>query len=263
MQADFDDVRLADDAEAPLPYWIEDSLLVVDADIWVRVPAVPADGGSVTLYVYYGNPTVDTTSDGEATFPFFDDFEGPVLDATKWTATGSYSLVGGALRVETGVVHSSDLVVPGPGFVGEFQRGALEGAIAEEDASLAVCATTEPFVGGFPCAQNRLLGQPDAFVYDGAIQTIYSDWTFQNTGILETFAIGVSNGMVRYDRDRGASTFDVDDEWNNPMVMWMGQVNGTLGGVVADIPDLDIHFALVRNYPSVAPLVLIGPEEAL
>jgi hypothetical protein len=52
-----------------LDLWSPDSLT---ARLWVRVPSIPAAG--TTLYVYYGNPTGSSVSDGDATFEFFDDF---------------------------------------------------------------------------------------------------------------------------------------------------------------------------------------------
>ena len=59
---------------------------------WVEVDSIPADPDSATIYVYYGKPDATTTSDGDATFDFFDDFLGDTLDVTKWdTVDGSPS----------------------------------------------------------------------------------------------------------------------------------------------------------------------------
>ncbi len=75
-----------------LPYWIQSWNYPVSAVIWVRVPQIPSGGNRIHLY--YGvtrgpgfglTPKV-TTSNGEATFLFFDDFESGTIDAAKWTA---------------------------------------------------------------------------------------------------------------------------------------------------------------------------------
>jgi len=70
-----------------ISYWIEEktsSKLVV----WVKVPLIP--GSSTTrIYMYYGNPSASSESNGEAVFEFFDDFEDG--DISDWTIGGSNS----------------------------------------------------------------------------------------------------------------------------------------------------------------------------
>jgi len=82
-----------------LPYYIEkwDSQNE-QAKVWVKVPKIPA-GGSVDLYIYYGSPTAESESDGEAVFEFFDDFEEDSLDTSKWV------IVSGTWQVESGALH--------------------------------------------------------------------------------------------------------------------------------------------------------------
>ena len=43
--------------------------------VWVKVPKMPASG-TVTVQMYYGNPGASPQSNGDATFEFFDDFDG-------------------------------------------------------------------------------------------------------------------------------------------------------------------------------------------
>jgi len=96
--ADGSDIRFtADDGETLLPYWIEKwDNVSEEAVIWVKVPSIPANG-SVTIYMYYGNPSAVSESDGEAVFEFFDDFEdGDSIDTSKWGQSG------GTVTVENG-----------------------------------------------------------------------------------------------------------------------------------------------------------------
>ena len=61
---DGSDIRFtASDKLTLLPYWIErwDSR-TGNAVIWVKVPSIPA-GGTVYIYMYYGNPSATSTSD--------------------------------------------------------------------------------------------------------------------------------------------------------------------------------------------------------
>ena len=74
-RADFGDVRFTkSDGVTLLDYWLEEHDGNV-ATFWVEVPSIPASPDKAIIYIYYGNPSVTTTSDGEATFIDFDDFE--------------------------------------------------------------------------------------------------------------------------------------------------------------------------------------------
>ena len=89
VNADYSDLRFATTGNVLLPYWIESS----DSDsavVWVKVPSIPTTGAQ--LYFYYGNSGAAPVSDGDATFPFFDDFTGSSLNAEKWTATASVTV---------------------------------------------------------------------------------------------------------------------------------------------------------------------------
>ena len=89
MQADFDDIRFtSNDGSTELSYWMESKTDSTTATFWVKVSSVPVGGTSI--YMYYGNASVATTSNGDNTFIFFDDFPGSSLDtATKWTVVTS------------------------------------------------------------------------------------------------------------------------------------------------------------------------------
>ena len=67
------------------------------ATVWVKVPSIPA-GGTINVYMYYGNPAALSASNGNAVFDFFDDFSG---DLSKWT------VVGGTWAVESGELSAA------------------------------------------------------------------------------------------------------------------------------------------------------------
>lgn len=98
-QTDFDDIRFTDDdGDSELDYWMEEYTASADATFWVEV----ADNldSNQTIYIYYGNSTVSTTSNGDNTFHFFDAFSS-TLDTSKWdTVQGSISTSGGYLELE-------------------------------------------------------------------------------------------------------------------------------------------------------------------
>jgi hypothetical protein len=105
MRSDCGDIRVTDSSGNLLPIWIDPATKNLwNTKIYVKVPSIPANG-TVTLYLFYGNPDATDISDGSATFDFFDDFPGTTLDTNKWTAarwygTGSWSVTVGNGYVE-------------------------------------------------------------------------------------------------------------------------------------------------------------------
>ncbi len=85
MKNDFSDLRFTDsDGLTLIPHWAESYTASVSAAVWVRVPNIPASS-TTTIYMYYENSSASDASDGTATFEFFDDFSGSILNSSKWT----------------------------------------------------------------------------------------------------------------------------------------------------------------------------------
>ena len=87
------------DQTSQLNYWIESSD-VNTATVWVK----NSNPASSTIYIYYGKSSDTTTSNGDNTFIFFDDFTGTTVNATKWTKVdaGGYISQNGALTIANG-----------------------------------------------------------------------------------------------------------------------------------------------------------------
>jgi hypothetical protein len=66
-----------------------------NAIFWVEV-SDDLSSNPVTIYLKYGNSSATTTSNGDNTFLFFDDFLGTSLDSTKWDIVGAG---GGTLKI--------------------------------------------------------------------------------------------------------------------------------------------------------------------
>lgn len=81
----FGDIRFtADDGTSLLGYWLEDisgTAPGLTATFWVKVKANLDSAQSI--YIYYGNNNVLTSSNGKATFDFFDDFEKPFFPTSN------------------------------------------------------------------------------------------------------------------------------------------------------------------------------------
>jgi len=85
MQADFDDIRFtSSDGTTLIDHWLESKTDSSTADFWVEIPSIPASPDTTTVYLYYGNSNVSSTSDGTATFTFFDDFSSNTINASSW-----------------------------------------------------------------------------------------------------------------------------------------------------------------------------------
>lgn len=94
--SNFSDVRFTLDNTTVIPYWFENT---TTGKVWVNLTS------NGTINMYYGN-TLETisTSDGNTTFIFFDDFSGATVDTTnKWNINaGSPSIVNGKLQIFSG-----------------------------------------------------------------------------------------------------------------------------------------------------------------
>lgn len=97
-KTDFGDIRFVDnDKVTELDYWMETGSKI-DGDkaiFWVEI-SDDLSSNPVTIYLYYGNSSATTTSNGDNTFLFFDDFLGTSLDTTKWDIVGAG---GGTLEI--------------------------------------------------------------------------------------------------------------------------------------------------------------------
>jgi len=101
MRSDGGDIRFTDsDGGTLLNYWIESGINTSYTKIWVKIPSIPASS-TKTIYLYYGNPSATSQSNGDNTFDFFDDFLGTSLDTTKWTVVIS---TGGSITISNSIL---------------------------------------------------------------------------------------------------------------------------------------------------------------
>lgn len=93
MQNDFDDLRVTSvDGITELDYWIEDYTASTFALVWVEVAANLSVNQQI--WMYYGNASVSTTSNGANTFLFYEDWTDEILNASIWftkAGNGVYS----------------------------------------------------------------------------------------------------------------------------------------------------------------------------
>jgi hypothetical protein len=104
VKDDFSDLRFTlNDGSTNLNYWIESYTSGSVTTVWIKIPSIPISPCTTTIYVYYNNTGASTTSNGDNTFDFFDDFPGTSLDGSKWGSAIAYNS-GTATRTVSGSV---------------------------------------------------------------------------------------------------------------------------------------------------------------
>ncbi|MFA5086209.1 MAG: DUF2341 domain-containing protein [Candidatus Paceibacterota bacterium] len=94
MQADFDDLRFtSSDGSTSLNYWLESKTDSSTATVWVKVPSLSS--GSNTIYMYYGNASATSGSNGTNTFRYYSDFS----DTSNWDLKSGASISDNTLTV--------------------------------------------------------------------------------------------------------------------------------------------------------------------
>src|SRR5271157_128458 len=95
------DIRFFSLTNDTLHFWIEKWNENGTSIIWIRIPIA----GTTRITMAYGNATIGSGSNGNATFPLFDDFSGSSFNTSKWTVENDVycttSVSGGLARLHT------------------------------------------------------------------------------------------------------------------------------------------------------------------
>jgi hypothetical protein len=265
IRSDLGDIRFKDSSGNDLSYWIENNTASA-ARIWVKVPSIPASG-STTIYMYYRNSSATTTSNGTATFIFFDDFEaytaGQALPTTKWAyQTAGWKIyqdtIGKVVRYEGGSSVSEARAINNVNVTGGF---AVEGLVKSEsgkDAGLMICATSDTsttygydyYIGwGWNSGTHAVI-----YYFEGSSYTILASTsnavptTYTRTTVTHT-----SSGLMKLIRDGRVLVSATHTTYTGGFV-----------GIVTwydSYPSSYWDWIAVRNYVDPEPTVSIGSEE--
>lgn len=197
MQADCDDIRFLDSGETAsdeLDYWIEPNTCnTTSTRVWVELPEL---SGNKTIYMYYGNASSTSVSNGSSTFVYFNDFETEVgfdsgsLNPTRTAASaryGAYGLEGNGSNsyyqeVRGGIPSGRNLIweswVRGDPNSGNTSLAAITighpSAGAEEDGYQAYIDEKN----GFGIRRDFSGRNPDPVCIDGAAVPDFNTWYF-------------------------------------------------------------------------------------
>ncbi len=131
MRSDCGDVRFVDSSNNELDYWVEYGCNTSSTLIWVEYSL--SAYGNASIYVYYGNSTAQSQSNGTETLFLYEDMSGP----PSGSLTGSAAYVDSTVGVRLTPVANDQLGYlywlknPGPGFYGRYETWAGGGTGAD------------------------------------------------------------------------------------------------------------------------------------
>lgn len=248
MKNDGGDIRiLSGDGFTVLNHWIDpDTINTTSTDLWVKVPSIPTTG--TTILLTYGDLTQTSTSSGDNTFEFFDDFDDGVLDTNKWNIIGSTANMtesNGYLTITNNEVGSNGYQIT-TGIVAKSYSGGpgirLDTTIRDTDgvSRTTVLGSLSPsnstaYISSFGLNQPMLsiyqlggyLSFPTTTTYGESFGTARGNSTMPNTGATSDWSVysidHLNNSTSRYYKD------------------------GTLGSTHssdANVPDIPLYPAL-------------------
>lgn len=195
-RTDFGDIRFTDDGgSTELDYWMESKTDGDNAVFWVEISG---DLSTVakTIYIYYDKPDATTTSNGDNTFLFFDDFNDSSINTTKWNISGSPVESGGILDTNNVVCNVRQKTTLFNTSVALRIRGGVTGQSAYAS-----------YLGFANAAVSKFLFYPHAtygmISYDGGI-TSTQDTATTPYHIFEIRWL--SSSSVKYSKDDGSIT---------------------------------------------------------
>ncbi|OYT28016.1 MAG: hypothetical protein B6U95_05085 [Thermofilum sp. ex4484_82] len=274
-KSDGSDIRFTDeDGTTQLSFWIEKWDPSGESIIWVKVPEIPASS-TKTIYMYYGNPSASSASSGDATFVFFDDFDGSSLDSSKWkveySSAGTYSVSNSILyinlKVNTGT--SKALTIEA---VPNFPYSSISDYIFE--SYVKANAETNPINGwilsgmGVGCENSG--GLEWDYKYLIGWEGYYDTYALHSwIGYMRTASVTASNDLwytyyLHIESSSSAvgcigsscasSSWDIGSTTNYELVV---------GGQGNTFVEYWFDWIRVRKYAAPEPTVTVGAEEEL
>jgi hypothetical protein len=254
MQTNFNDLRFLDsDDSTELPYWIENKMDSSYAEVWIKVPNIPASS-TKDIMMYYGNPSASSASNAKNTFIVGDDFNDNSLDASLWTNNSYINENNGYAEVS-----STDNTK----FLGFCTKSKIARNVTMKVTMRPVTSTdwTAHYVYGSDVTDDwpgyTFLNNPSYY------------WTYYTEGDIRTSLIPNRNDLNAW----VTSKFTVNQTgyfvWNNDILQktdtsWSKDNQyfcfSVLGGSPATVSDYDNIIIYKDIHPE--PTYSIGPEEA-
>jgi uncharacterized delta-60 repeat protein len=250
LQPDFDDIRFYDAiAKKELPFWIEKKTDGVSATVWVKT------GGNNAVYLYYGNPTATSSSNGAGTFELFDDFGGTTINTSKWAKSSTNLSQNGVITVTAGSAYLASVATFARPFIFEvdhYRTGGATAILGVKDGGYGY-ATGDFIHGALPVyatGNNRLQVSEDGTSRGDNLKTISSaTWQYYKFAALAT-------GAKYYHGDSTDSySLFYDSSYSSESPLKVGFMNLD--------QSFEIDNARVRKYAATEPTTTLGAAELL
>ncbi|MEM5815256.1 MAG: DUF2341 domain-containing protein, partial [Candidatus Aenigmatarchaeota archaeon] len=230
MRSDCGDIRFTDsDGITLLNYWLESGCNSANTKIWVKIPSIPANSNK-TIYLYYGNPYATSTSNGDDTFIFFDDFEinrGWIYSENGTAWNGNYTTKDKYEGNYSYLISYPSNTPSLPGYYGRISKSInipLEQIKVEVRVKDSYTGSTSEYHFKQIYLGDNLLWEDDVAGNEG--------WLYVSVNI--TPNTGIENLILQVYDKKGVSNFGIETYW--------------------DIVKL-------RKYTSPEPTISIGNEE--
>ncbi|HQQ86076.1 MAG TPA: DUF2341 domain-containing protein [Candidatus Marinimicrobia bacterium] len=269
-KSDGSDTRFYDGSGTELSYWIENWNTSGTSIIWVKVPTA----STTDIFMYYGNSSASSVSNGDNTFEFFDDFEETSLKSgwTFWNPgeDDGYSLTErpGWLRIKVNGDSDSWATTAKAPFVYWTHPNPNTNFVAQ---------TKEDATGIDNKYRHSLLAYIRSFDagsynkgYFGSCESA-TTVKFEADGYRGTQCItGQAIHCTRFRKDASTLYYDWSNDgitWNNcgsytlpsiPSYWGLGGKSWDKGGSF----NADFDYFFVRKYASSEPVATVGNETA-
>ena len=247
---DGSDIRFCQADRTKLSYWIEEWNPSGNSTIWVNVTQNRTD----TIYIYYGNPSAESESNGTSTFVFFDDFEGSALDTAKWVVEEQEPTIQNSIcRVVGGnsVEAIRTKISFDPPFIVHFYMKPDSWSAGDWDSGIAIGQSTTNLLGFTDDARGNYLAIMRLWwSLTDDISISRSDYsTFHEYQVIMT-----STGSIFKDLTDGRTN---NDDYSRSYSGYLWLVNDNENGNNKGYYDR----VFVRKYASPEPKATIGEEE--
>lgn len=217
-KTDFGDIRFTDASGNLLNYWIESKTNSDNALFWVKINGDLSSSAQL-IYIYYGNSSATTTSNGSNTFIFFDDF-------TSYNADTDINNQGGWITRRVGGSGEAKIrVYNGKNHLRLSSTDGCTHVVHSCTASNAGVALrvrevaddwNECFLTGFSNGNARSDGHPDT-AYDFA----WWGWDGANSRIRKFLPDGAIDLTSISDSSTNGTYYTIEDRWFGSLLVGM------------------------------------------
>ena len=269
MRSDCGDIRFTDsDRLTQLKYWIEeDTINTPETRIWVKVPVIPANS-TKTIYMYYGNFSLNSVSNGDEVFEFFEDFQSGTINPNKWvissgTANDVIAVSNRELRVyQDGSAPAKTIQTKFPitgNFIVDYQIRTLT-VNTNHNLGLGIMDSNQADGNGF----WPFLSQSGGLLFFNLYRRAPENWTLLQ-GSLYNHEMGLKHNYSIRVVGSGFSFFYKNTQVGNTQTITMGPnryliIPRPWNESTTDLGEQYYSNIRVRKYTPIEPTISIGQE---